>query len=129
MNKAKSLFGALALTGVIASTAQAGSVYQPEVSISTTSRSAYGSTLAARRSTDSSMYIECGVQSNAGTAPQAVCYAANASSGGMVMCGSSDASIVAAAQASSSYSYLAFTWDASGKCTSITVKNGSHYLP
>jgi hypothetical protein len=93
------------------------------VYISTSSSYAGGQIGSARASSDSAQYIGCSSYGSYGS-----CYAEDASYnwGG---CQWSTAAQAAAVSSITPMSYVGFTWDSSGNCTSLYVETYSYFLP
>lgn len=87
---------------------------------------AFGMLGSARNSADTLQAIGCAISATGitGTTVRADCEAVNAS-GSMVHCQTTNAAMVAVAQSISEHSYLSFSFDSSGTCTSVYVANGS----
>lgn len=118
---------ALMVATALCGTASAGDKGNVPVTLETNSSNqvirAFGMIGSARNSADTKQIIGCFI-SAAGTALQAGCEAQNAA-GNNTMCLSSNANIVAAVQSVGPDSYIDFSRDASGNCTSLYVANGS----
>jgi hypothetical protein len=124
----KALFVVLALVAAPTGVAMAGYKYSLPVSISDTSKTAYGVMGSARNSSDTAQYIGCNVSTFAGSAPSTTCSAVN-SAGTSRSCTTYDAKIVEVAKAISGESYIRFYWNTSGECTQLTVAHFSQYEP
>ncbi|MBN7138813.1 hypothetical protein A7A76_06770 [Lysobacter enzymogenes] len=84
---------------------------------------AYGMIGSARNSADTRQLIGCFISASGGSL-QAGCEAQNAA-GANTLCFSANANIVAAAQSVGPDSYIDFTRDSGGACTSLYVANSS----
>lgn len=122
---ASALFSLSTLSSV---TALAGKHWGTEVVIDAVNRKAYGSMGTVRASADSYQEIGCQVQGLAGALTTVVCEAVD-SSNHHVQCGTSNQSIVQAAQSIASNSFVSFQWDVQGTCTALVVYNSSHNDP
>lgn len=122
---ASALFSLSTLSSI---TALAGSHWGTEVVIDTTNMKAYGSMGTVRASADSYQEIGCQVQGFAGASTKVVCEAVD-SSNQHVQCGTTNQSIVQAAQSIASNSFVSFQWDVHGTCTVLEVFNYSHNDP
>lgn len=109
-------------------TALAGKHWGTEVVIDAAKMKAYGSMGTVRASADSYQEIGCQVQALAGTLTTVVCEAVD-SSNHSVQCGTTNQSIVQAAQSIASNSFVSFQWDVHGICTALEVFNYSHNDP
>lgn len=118
----RTLVGALAM-GVFATTVFAGSQLSQEVTIKDTKGFAYGDLGYARNTADTVQYIGCSV-----TGVIAVC-AARDSTGLTRSCSTSDPDLMALARSLNGDSYLSFSWDGSGFCTTLQVRNYSWLAP
>ncbi|MGO4259706.1 hypothetical protein [Lysobacter sp. TAB13] len=119
----------VAAAAMIAATglAQAGEKSNVPVSISTNPQGqavrAFGMLASARASAGVNQTIGC-ASSATGTTVVAACEARNAA-GTYVQCTTYNAALVAVAQSVSADSYVDFSFDGSGNCTSLYVSNGS----
>lgn len=84
---------------------------------------AFGMLGTARNSADTLQSIGCATSATA-TTLRADCEAVNAA-GTMVHCQTYNAAMVSVAQSISEDSYVSFSFDAAGTCTSVYVANGS----
>ncbi len=84
---------------------------------------AYGMVGSARNSADTRQLIGCFISASGGSL-QAGCEAQNAA-GANTLCFSANANIVAAVQSVGPDSYIDFTRDSGGACTSLYVANSS----
>jgi hypothetical protein len=117
------------------SAALAGLVQPAPVSVtlfSTGGGRATGDMVTARFSKDSVAFLGCGVRriysSDGSFGVFGFCEART--SGGVVgTCFSEDPALIEALASISDYSFIVFTWDASGTCTSIGNSTQSVYLP
>jgi hypothetical protein len=128
MMKVAAFISVLAGAGAVAVKAVAGNTYQANVVVNTATSTASGTAYAARTAANTNERIDCSVNSYSSGSSWASCIAVN-SVGTFKQCTSSFAGIVAAAQSIGDYSYIYFTWDASGNCTSLFVNTGSRFLP
>src|SRR6187455_1682452 len=107
-------------------TAWAGWRYSQDVVVDTLGMSAYGQIGRARNSTDSVQYLYCMTQAYAGSStPQLLCGARSLSA--VQWCSTREPALVAAATGINGDSWVSFTWNTSGQCTSLTVTNGSQH--
>lgn len=106
----------------------AGSVAIKRVSItnSPTGRSAIGTMVGARYSTNSPEFIGC-QSSNVSASTLTVCYAKD-TAGQYLFCGSNDAKFAEAVHAMTESSQISFGADLGGSCTVILVYQGSDLL-
>ena len=102
----------------------AGYINHYQVSVNTTTRTAYGSMVGARNSADSVQYIGCQLV-NSGT-PYAICSARN-SAGTKGYCTTSNAMHMQQVTGLSNETYLYYQWDTNGKCTYIYSSTMSTY--
>lgn len=133
----RTTLAASALSMSIALPAHAGRKTTATVVINTASRTASGSLGSARNSADSIQYIGChgtlypNLDANSGSFASTTyyCYARN-SAGTTAAC-----SVPITTEFFDIYapvaedSFLQFSWDASGNCTSLRVENYSYYAP
>ena len=89
---------------------------------------ARGSAASARFSDNDVEEIGCRVLGIAGAFTQVQCQATD-SLGTMFSCASTDANIVAAAQAASIYSWFLIEWNADKQCTFLLVSTKSFHIP
>ena len=115
----------VALVTLLGTVAGAGMKISSPVVVS--SGNATGAMGSARNSGDAVQYIGCTISGYAGTAPSVTCFAQDLTSYGA--CSTSDANIVAAASAIADDSYISFSWDGWGACTSLQVTKASHGAP
>lgn len=116
--------GAVLLSGL----AFAGEKDASSVWVDTSARHANGGLGGARNSADTTQSIGCAVFTWLGSAPLAVCFASDVKLTTGV-CTSTDANIRASALAVKGDSWIDFTWDGSGQCTSLEVNNKSSLEP
>ncbi|WP_146209784.1 hypothetical protein [Vitiosangium sp. GDMCC 1.1324] len=88
---------------------------------------ASGTMGTVRNSSDTLQYIGCTVAGNA-TSKWVSCSARNASNV-TVSCTSWEPNIIQAAYAMTSDAHISFSWDASGACTTLSVRADSRYRP
>ncbi len=121
--------GAAMVGGVLglAGAALAGQQVFNAVEVSTTNSYARGTMADARHSADSQQLIGCTVSASVGYS-YVLCEARDAN-GVYKSCSTSDVSMVAAAQAIGTDSYVYFRWNASGACTTVYVSNLSSIRP
>lgn len=108
---------------VASAAANAGSVWNQSVNIVTSLNKAYGSVQGARYSSDTTQKLYCVSNSNGSGS----CFATNAS-GLTKSCYTDEPEAVAVIRSMTAYSYVTFSWDDMGKCTYLSVNNGSHYI-
>jgi len=129
MNKTTMIAAALLSLSTLSSvTAWAGKRWGTEVVIDAANMKAYGSMGTVRASADAYQEIGCQVQGLTGTPTTVVCEAVD-SSNRHVQCGTTNPSIVQAAQSIASNSFVSFQWDVHGTCTTLEVFNYSHNDP
>jgi len=111
--------------------AEAGFKQQNPVSIDLINRFAQGSFGSARNSADGQQSIDCAITSYKRTIleSQVVCNAQNVLGQTVFCTAPASGNLIEAMAALDSDSFLNFTYDANGTCTSITVINGSSFEP
>lgn len=102
----------------------AGYRVQPEVRVDPKGRNADGSLVDARGSSDSVQHIGCTTYSHT----LGLCFAKD-SSDRLVSCYSVDPGTVQTMRSLDSDSYLYFSWDENGVCTTLFVVKSSMYRP
>jgi len=117
---------AIAALFCVAPPAHAGIKSNLGVTADPVSRYGNGAVGSARASADASQYISC--YATYASSPGAFCVARDAA-GTTVSCFTSDPNKVAIVSAMTSYSYVYFSFDATGTCTQILVSNSSYYPP
>ena len=123
------IFASLCFLGV-AGAAHAGFKQQNPVSIDLLNRFAQGSFGSARNSQDGQQSIDCAITSYKRTlSSQVVCNAQNVLGQTVFCTAPASGNLIEAMAALDSDSFLNFTYDATGTCTSITVINGSSFEP
>jgi hypothetical protein len=122
------VLSALAIAALIgvAPVAHAGFKSSFGVTTDPVSRYANGTMGSARASADAVQYMSC--YATYASSAGAFCVARDAA-GTTVSCFTSDPNKVAIVSAMTSYSYVYFSYDASGTCTQILVQNSSYYPP
>lgn len=133
--KTKKLLVVLSAMALLAgSFARAGDVSfgNAPVGVDTTNRHANGALGAARNSADANQLIGCEVVAYAGSTSEwgnfVVCYARSAA-GVYVSCFSTDPKLIATTRGLSGDGFMMFSWDESGRCTTLAVDAGSSYAP
>ncbi len=118
---------ALALLAALGGTSLAGFKTAGTVDVTPAAKAAGGGLGAARNSADIYAEIGCLNQFENGSAV-ATCWAKDAAqeSG---LCYSTDPNIIASARSINGDSWISFSWDAAGKCTSLRVYNASKFEP
>lgn len=127
------LLGAvLALVGGVA----AAGAYRPApLTIDLDGKVAIGDMYSARLSDNKNAYIGCGIRSPAPGVTFAFCQANlgplldDGSAPESVLCYTEDPSAIATIGAMDDFSYVSFTWDDNGNCTSVGNSTQSFYLP
>ena len=121
MKNRLAIVSALGLALSIAPAALAGTHRTEQVYVNTSYHYAYGSLGSARNSSDANQLIGCDVQGDGRV--WASCYARDAANH-YVSCTSEDPTIVDAARAIRSASYVYFQWSGSA-CSLVLVSNNS----
>ncbi|MBD2255592.1 hypothetical protein [Nostoc parmelioides] len=120
------IIGIILVTSFIPKQVLAGYKLTPSLTISTQSRKASGALGTVRNSSNNVDYIGCGVF-NSGNSVLIKCTARNSAT--LVTCLGSGPALLPVVQSLNSDSYLSFSWDELGQCTSISVSNFSSYEP
>ena len=120
----------IAMAGIaspITARAGAASTSYP-VTIDYTNNKASGSLKTARRSNNTTDYINCGVTRQFA---YVICYAVSGNTAAVceMVNPNQDWRIVDAIQMLNESSYIEFAWNSQGKCTEVTVRNSSRHLP
>lgn len=118
------LLGAFWMAGVV----QAGQHIRYSVVIDDRSMTASGSLGTARNSSNTYERIGCSVDSFGGSDKTVICTAREAS-GNSAECSTSDPGIFDLAMNIDSDSYVQFGWDASSRCSRLSVRKGSQTEP
>jgi hypothetical protein len=126
--KTKHVISAAAL--ILASTVASAGSYQPRpVTLDLTNRTADGDMLTARDSLNPGDFIGCGIRQLSGFA-WGFCQAGHSLvEGDYFTCYTEDADLLEAIKALDDFSYITFTWDVDGVCTSIGNSTQSFYIP
>jgi len=124
--KLKNVLFGLAISATLAGTAVAGSRWGQDVGIyrGGAFNQAYGMLGTAYNSADSRQTIGCAVVQNE-SAQGASCYAQTAG-GDYASCYTSNPAMITAARSIFSDSYLTFSFNSEGTCTSIRLENYSY---
>jgi len=129
MKKYSTAMTALVVTMMLGgATAWAGARWGTEVTIDMVNRKAEGTMANVRASGDVVQTIGCVIRADLSAPASVTCYATDGT-GLAVQCTTSQASFVQAASAMTSYSNVAFKWDAPGTCTYLSVGNLSTNAP
>jgi hypothetical protein len=122
----------LALVGGVA----AAGAYRPfPLTIDFDGKVAMGDMYSARLSDNKNAFIGCGIRSPAAGVTFAFCQANlgplpdDDSAPERVVCFTEDPSKIATIGAMDDFSYVSFSWDDSGECTSVANSTQSFYLP
>ncbi len=126
MKTAMKILGVAAVC--VGSFAWAGYQVSVGVQVDAATRWAYGALGSARNSSNSTEYIGCRVTTYLSGSATVSCYA-RAPSNEYGSCSTSAMSLVEAARAITSDSYVRFTWLSTGECASIEVYKNSFYEP
>lgn len=117
---------ALTIVGVTAaSSAIAG--MESNMPLNVSGSMGYGAVKTAINGTGSE-FIGCSIYGYAVSGTTVFC-ATRSASGTMLTCSSTDPDILAAAATITDYSAYSFQVDSAGRCSSLVVYNGSHYMP
>lgn len=113
---------------VAGSSAIAGLRVIESVSVNTATRFASGSLASARAAADSVQFIGCGATWRTDGTVNGSCFAKTAA-GVSGSCTFSDTNLAHALGAVSGDTRLQFRWDATNKCTSISLEDASYWAP
>ncbi|MFY0527049.1 hypothetical protein ACN28I_29215 [Archangium gephyra] len=119
---------ALLFIAAAAPAAWAGTQEVANVVVLTSMRLAEGSLGSARNSPDSQQMLGCRIVVNSYGAPTGYCAARNAS-GVSGNCTTTDPEHIAQIRSISDDSFIAFSWNTSGTCTSFHISNFSTFAP
>jgi hypothetical protein len=125
----KQVMLAIACAALVTGTAWAGGKQAYPVYVSPTGRTANGDLSSTRNTSDNSSYIGCFIDVySSGTSPLGTCYASDAA-GNFAMCRTNSSTLIQALHALNGDSFVMFTYDLSGNCTEIFIRNVSYSPP
>jgi hypothetical protein len=125
-------FALAALMAAIAGAHAGQKVSQPTIIAKSGSAGwAYGTLGSARNGPASSEGIECGISAYAPPSPASTTFFcwANDAAGQFAFCLATGEAQLKVLQAARGDSAIYFEWDATGKCTYLSIANGSAYEP
>ena len=135
MKQIRSYIAAILASLALAAPAFAGQTSDVTVTVNTSTRTASGSIGTARANKTNPQDIGCSIwlmpnpDNTQMSATYITCTATNSAGTSVYCIGGVEGPSISVIDSLSDDSYLKFTWDANGNCTSFEVRNYSYYRP